>query len=103
MDKVFPSGKSLTQELVNRHLELWGELPEQAVFDGGFCSRANFETLKSSGVRDVVFTRALRIKVSEMAKSNWCYRTLWRFRAGIEGVIGYLILAYGLRAAPGEV
>ncbi len=32
-----------------------------------------------------------------MAKSNWCYRTLRRFRAGIESVIGYLKLAYGLR------
>ena len=32
-----------------------------------------------------------------MAKSTWVYRNLKRFRAGIEGVIGYLKMAYGLR------
>lgn len=101
LDAVVESGNpadvTLTQKMIDRHVAVWGVPPKQAVFDGGFCSRANLDELKAAGVEDVVFTRARHIQLDQMAKSTWVYRNLKRFRAGIEGVIGYLKMAYGLR------
>ena len=91
-----PADATTVGTMIDRHAARWGVPPKQAVFDGGFTSQANLEELKAAGVEDVVFTRARRIAVDEMAKSAWVYRQLRRFRAGIEGVIGYLKMAYGL-------
>ncbi len=38
-----------------------------------------------------------RLKVEEMAKSDWVYRKLRNFRAGIEAGISYLKRCFGLR------
>jgi IS5 family transposase len=92
-----PADSTLTQTMIERHAAIWNAPPKQAVFDGGFCSRANLDDLKDAGVQDVVFTRARHIPLDHMAKSTWVYRNLKRFRAGIEGIIGYLKMAYGLR------
>lgn len=83
--------------MVQRHGEIFGKAPRQAVFDGGFSSIANLDEVKAEGVEDAVFSKGPGLKISEMAKSTWVYRNLRNFRAGIEGIISFLKRAFGLR------
>ena len=48
------------------------------------------------GVKDVVFSKKRGLSVQDMAKSNWVYRKLKNFRAGIEANISTLKRKYGL-------
>lgn len=91
-----PADSSLTQEMIDRQRDILGHVPEQAVFDGSFASRANLEALKDQGVEDVVFSKHRGLEVSEMAKNTWVYRRLRNFRAGIEGNISFLKRIFGL-------
>jgi IS5 family transposase len=75
---------------------LFGQVPLQASFDGGFASRDNLATIKQLGVKDVAFSKRCRLEVSDMVKSSWVYRKLKNFRAGIEGVISFLKRGFGL-------
>ncbi len=70
--------------MVERQMDIYGRPPRQASFDGGFASRHNLGEIKKLQVEDVVFSKGRGILVSEMAKSTWVYRSLRRFRAGIE-------------------
>jgi transposase, IS5 family len=47
-------------------------------------------------VKDAVFSKKRGLSIEEMAKSNWVYRRLKNFRAGIEANISTLKRAYGL-------
>jgi len=55
---------------------------------------------KSAPVRcqtaDVAFSKAKHLEVAEMARSNWVYRKLRDFRAGIEATISFLKRSFGL-------
>jgi IS5 family transposase len=82
--------------MIERHIEICGDVPKQVAFDGGFASRANLEQIKGLGVRDVAFSKGKGIQVEEMAKSSRIYRALRNFRAGIEGVISFLKRSFGL-------
>jgi IS5 family transposase len=46
--------------------------------------------LKQLGVDDVVFSKHVGLEVHEMARSNWVFRQLRNFRAGIEAGISFL-------------
>lgn len=91
-----PCDSTLVVDAVERHREVFGELPRQVAFDGGFASRANLEAVKERGVTDVAFAKGRGLEVSEMAKSSWVYRRLRNFRAGIEAGISFLKRAFGL-------
>ena len=91
-----PTDSTLAQKLVQRAKDVLGAAPEQAVFDGGFSSRDNVSAIKSLGVRTVVFTKHLGITVDEMTQSNWLFKRLRRFRAGIEACISFLKRCLGL-------
>ena len=56
----------------------------QTAADGGFASRHNLGEAKALGVRDVAFHKKAGLRVMDMVKSNWVYRKLRNFRAGIE-------------------
>jgi IS5 family transposase len=92
-----PADSSLTKELVERQVSLYGRAPEKAAFDGGFASRENLEELKKLGVRDVVFSKGRGLSVSEMTGSTWLYRRLRNFRAGVESIISFLKRSFGMR------
>lgn len=92
-----PNDATLTQDTVKRHIEIFGKAPRQAAFDGAFASRENLDKLKSLGVKDVAFNKSCGLEISDMTKSNWVYRSLGKFRASIEGTIGYLKSCFGLR------
>jgi IS5 family transposase len=85
-----PNDSTLTEPLMERHREHNGALPKQAAFDGGFAARPAFDKLKKQGIKDLVFTKGRGIPRREMASSTRVYEALRNFRAGIEGIIGYL-------------
>lgn len=91
-----PADSTLAAAMVDRQERVYGSVPRQVAFDGGFASRLNLETLKAMGVQDVCFSKGRGIAVSEMVKSSWVYRKLRDFRAGIEGCISFLKRCFGL-------
>jgi IS5 family transposase len=91
-----PADVTLASKMVTRHIDLFGKAPRQIVFDGGFASRANLESLKELGVKDVAFSKPCGMSVTEMVKSTWVFRQLRRFRAGVEGGISFLKRSFGL-------
>jgi IS5 family transposase len=88
LDLVIEPGNPADSErflpMLKRHIAFYGQAPRQAAADGGFASRDNLGQAKAG----------LRIK--DMVKSNWVYRKLRNFRAGIESDISCLKRAYGL-------
>lgn len=91
-----PADATLAVQAIERQQAILGQPPRQAAFDGAFGSKANLKAIKKFGTQDVVFTKGKFLKVSEMAKSLYVYRTLRHFRAGVEGVISYLKRTFGL-------
>jgi transposase, IS5 family len=91
-----PADASLASSMIERHIEICGDPPQQVAFDGGFTSQQNLEEIKDLGVRDVAFSKSKGIAVDEMAKSPRIYRALRNFRAGVEAVISWLKRSFGL-------
>lgn len=82
--------------MLERHIAFYGHAPRQAAADGGFASRDNLATAKTLGVRDMAFHKKAGLRIEDMVRSNWVYRKLRNFRAGIEADISCLKRAYGL-------
>jgi len=91
-----PSDESLPQKLIERQKDVWGRVPRQIAFDGGFASKNNLTMLKNMGVKDVSFSKKRGMKISEMVRSSWVYKQLHRFRAGVEGCISTLKRVFNL-------
>ena len=91
-----PADSTLAVKMIERQRAMYGKLPRQVSFDGGFTSRDNLETLKELGVEDVAFTKRGGLQITEMVKSSWVYRRLRNFRAGIEGTVSFLKRVFGL-------
>lgn len=92
-----PNDKTLALPLMERQRTLFGSVPSQAAFDGGFASAENLKALKAGGTKDVVFSKAPGIPRRDMARSDAVFKNLRNFRAGIEGDIAYLKNGFGLR------
>jgi IS5 family transposase len=91
-----PADSERFQELLDRQKKYYGRLPRQTSADGGFASKKNLGYAKEHQVKDAVFSKKRGLSVMDMAKSNWVYRKLKNFRAGIEANISTLKRAYGL-------
>jgi transposase, IS5 family len=100
LDLVVEAGNPADSErllpLLERHIAFYGEAPRQAAADGGYASRENLRQAKAWGVHDMAFHKKAGLRVEDMVKSNWVYRKLRNFRAGIEADISCLKRAYGL-------
>ena len=100
LDLVIEAGNPADSErflpMLERHIAFYGEAPRQTAADGGFASRDNLAQAKTLGVHDVAFHKKAGLRVMDMVKSNWVYRKLRNFRAGIESDISCLKRAYGL-------
>lgn len=100
LDLVIESGNPADTDrflpMLERHAEHYGEPPRQCAADGGYASIYNLEQAKDFGVEDVAFNKKKGLTVEEMAKSNWVYRKLKNFRAGIEANISVLKRSYGM-------
>jgi IS5 family transposase len=91
-----PADSTLAQQTIDRHIEILGGPPRQAVYDGGFTSKANLDAIKDKGVTDVAFSKARSLPVTDMVRSSWVYKKLRDFRAGIEATISFLKRVFGL-------
>ena len=100
LDLVIEAGNPADSErflaMLKRHIAFYGEAPRQTTADGGFASRDKLSQAKTLGVHDVAFHKKAGLRIMDMVKSNWVYRKLRNFRAGIESDISCLKRAYGL-------
>jgi IS5 family transposase len=92
-----PADSTLAVQMVERQQDIYGRVPRQIAFDGGFASKQNLADIKEAGVQDVMFSKRRGLEVLEMVKSSWVYRRLKNFRAGIEAGISFLKRCFGLR------
>lgn len=86
--------------LLERQQRLLGRMPRQVSADGGFASKDNLDFAKANQVKDAVFAKRRGLCVLAMAKSQWVYKRLRNFRAGIEAGISVLKRAFGLDRCP---
>ena len=88
LDLVIEAGNPADSErflpMLKRHIAFYGDAPRQAAADGGYASRQNLGEAKALGVRDMAFHKKAGLRIEDMVKSNWVYRKLRNFRAGIE-------------------
>lgn len=91
-----PADSTLAVRMVERVGSIFGAIPSQAAFDGGFACKENLAKIKALGVADVVFNKKRGLEISEMASSSWVYKCLSFFRAGIESTISFLKRCFGL-------
>lgn len=91
-----PADSSRLLPMIKRIEEVYGKLPSQAAADAGYASRANIDEAKELGIKAVGLPKKRGMTVEEMTGSEWVYKKLKRFRAGIEGNISTLKRAFGL-------
>lgn len=91
-----PADATLAVQVVQRHQSIFGQVPRQMAYDGGFSSKANLAEIKALGVQDVAFSKGRGLEILDMVKSIWLYRQLKNFRAGIEAGISWLKRVFGL-------
>lgn len=90
-----PADRTLTEQIFHRQNDLYGRYPLKAALDGGFASKDNVKSAKTMGIKDICFAKKRGIDVEDMCRSQWVYRRLRRFRAGIESGISWLKRCFG--------
>jgi IS5 family transposase len=91
-----PADSTLAIRMLERQKKIYGQPPRQAAFDGGFASKPNLKDAKALGITDVSFSKKRGLEVLDMVKSQWVYKRLRNFRAGIESWISFLKRSFGL-------
>ena len=91
-----PNDAAQFQPWLRRQHDLYARWPRQVSCDGCFASRPNLDWAKEQGIQDVAFAKKRGLKIPEMVRSDWVYRQLRRFRAGIEGCISWLKRVFGV-------
>jgi IS5 family transposase len=91
-----PADTDQYQSLLEQYETCYGRMPRQVTADGGFASKDNLAFAKEHHVKDAVFAKKRSLSILDMAKSNWVYKKLRNFRAGIEAGISTLKRAFGL-------
>ncbi len=90
-----PADSDLTDQMLDRHKQIFGHYPLKAALDGAFASKTNLMSAKGKGIKDVCFAKKRNIKEEDMCRSSWVYKRLRRFRAGIESAISWLKRCFG--------
>lgn len=91
-----PSDSSRLLPMIKRLKESYGKLPRQVAADAGYASIDNILEAKALGIKAVGLPKKRGMTVEEMTGSEWIYKKLKRFRAGIEGNISMLKRVFGL-------
>ncbi|MCK4729582.1 MAG: ISNCY family transposase, partial [Desulfobacterales bacterium] len=91
-----PADSTLTDQMIDRQKDIYGRYPLKVALDGGFASKENLESAKGKGVKDVCFAKKRGLAVEDMCRSEWVYKRLRRFRAGVESGISWLKRCFGL-------
>lgn len=90
-----PKDSTLTGQMLDRHEEIYGRYPLKVALDGGFASKKNLESAKDKKIKDVCFAKKCGLKVEDMCRSDYVYKRLRRFRAGIESGISWIKRCFG--------
>lgn len=85
-----PADATLAKCAVEQTRDNTGRTPHDAAMDLGFASKANVETLKELGVQRVAFPAGRGIDGEAACGSRRVQQRLYRFRAGVEGLISWL-------------
>ena len=91
-----PADSSRLLPMIKRIKECYGKLPRQVAADAGYASKDNINAAKELGIKAVGLPKKRGMTVEEMTGSEWIYKKLKRFRAGIEGNISMLKRVFGL-------
>ena len=91
-----PADVTLVEEMLDRHDLVYGRYPLKVALDGGFASKGNLQFAKSKNIKDVCFAKKRGMKVEQMCRSDYVYKRLRRFRAGIESSVSWLKRCFGL-------
>ncbi len=91
-----PADTTLVEDILNRQKDIYNRYPLKVALDGGFTSKDNLAKAKELKIKDVCFSKRRNLEVSDMCRSEWVYKRLRRFRAGIEAGISRLKRCFGL-------
>jgi IS5 family transposase len=91
-----PADATLTQTMLERQGEIYGQSPLKVALDGGFASKENLTAAKEQGISDVCFSKGRGLTEEDMCRSAFVYKVLRKFRAGIESGISWLKRVFGL-------
>lgn len=90
-----PADTTLTEQMLERQKQIFGRYPLKVALDGGFASKENLAAAKGKGIKDVCFAKKRGLQEQEMCRSQWVYKKLRRFRAGIESAVSWLKRCFG--------
>jgi IS5 family transposase len=91
-----PADTDLVEHMLDRQKQIYGRYPLKVALDGGFASKDNLSKAKERKVKDVCFAKKRGLKETDMCRSEYVYKKLRRFRAGIESGISWLKRSFGL-------
>lgn len=91
-----PADSTLVESMLDRQEQIYGRYPLKVALDGGFASKENLLKAKERKIKDVCFAKKRGLKESDMCRSEYVYKKLRRFRAGIESGISWLKRSFGL-------
>ena len=91
-----PADTDLVEQMLDRQQQIYGRYPLKVAFDGGFASKDNLSKAKARNIKDVCFAKKRGLKEADMCRSEYVYKKLRRFRAGIESGISWLKRSFGL-------
>lgn len=91
-----PADTELVEQMLDRQKQIYGRYPLKVALDGGFASKQNLIKAKERKIKDVCFAKKRGLNESDMCRSEYVYKKLRRFRAGIESGISWLKRSFGL-------
>jgi IS5 family transposase len=91
-----PADTDLVEQMLDRQKQIYGRYPLKVALDGGFASKENLSKAKERKIKDVCFAKKRGIELTDMCRSEYVYKKLRRFRAGIESGISWLKRSFGL-------
>jgi len=91
-----PADTDLVEQMLDHQQQIYGRYPLKVALDGGFASKDNLIKAKGRKIKDVCFAKKRGLKETDMCRSEYVYKKLRRFRAGIESGISWLKRSFGL-------
>jgi len=91
-----PADSELVEKMLDRQHQIYGRYPLKVALDGGFASKDNLSKAKERKIKDVCFAKKRGLKETDMCRSEYVYKKLRNFRAGIESGISWLKRGFGL-------
>jgi IS5 family transposase len=91
-----PADSELVETMLDRQNQIYGRYPLKVALDGGFASKDNLVKAKERKIKDVCFSKKRGLKETDMCRSDYVYKKLRQFRAGIESGISWLKRSFGL-------